>query len=76
MYKFLLLEFLFATPVLAQDQAAVLRAEAGCGPPKTKFDVKVDKKQNTLSHIRKQVRRWCTQLRNINRTLILKLSGM
>ena len=49
MHKFLLLGFLLATPVLAQDQAADLRTEAGCGPAKTKFDVKVDKKQHTVT---------------------------
>ena len=49
MHKFLFLGFLLATPVLAQDQVADLRTEAGCGPAKTKFDVKVDKKQHTIT---------------------------
>ena len=49
MGKFLLLGFLLATPVLAQDQAADSRTEAGCGPAKTKFDVKVDKKQRVVT---------------------------
>ena len=47
--KFLLLGLLLVTPVLAQDQAADLRTEAGCGPAKTKFDVKVDKKQHVVT---------------------------
>ena len=49
MHKFLVLGLLLATPVLAQDQTADLRAEAGCGPAKTKFDVKVDKKQHVVT---------------------------
>ncbi len=49
MDKFLLLGLLLAAPVLAQDQVADLRTEAGCGPAKTKFDVKVDKKQHTIT---------------------------
>src|SRR5258708_23028624 len=48
-HKFLVLGLLLATPVLAQDQTADLRAEAGCGPAKTKFDVKVDKKQHVVT---------------------------
>ena len=48
MNKFLLLGLLLATPVLAQDQSADLRTEAGCGPANTKFDVKVDKKQHVM----------------------------
>jgi len=47
--KFLLLGLLLATPVLAQDQAADLRTEAGCGPANTKFDVKVDKKLHAVT---------------------------
>ena len=44
---FALLVFaLLASPGLAQDQAAVARAVAGCGPDKTQFEVTTDKKQH------------------------------
>jgi hypothetical protein len=42
MKKLLVLALLFASPALAQDQAAAARAAAGCGPADTQFDVKVD----------------------------------
>ncbi|MFY9531896.1 MAG: hypothetical protein WAR24_23580 [Candidatus Acidiferrales bacterium] len=38
-----LLLLLLASPVFAQDQAAVARAAAGCGPDQVEFDVKTDK---------------------------------
>jgi hypothetical protein len=47
--KFLLLGLLLATPALGQDQAQDLRTEAGCGPAKMKFDVKVDQKQHAVT---------------------------
>ena len=46
MIKPLLVALLFASPALAQDQAADARAAAGCGPENIQFDVKVDKKQH------------------------------
>jgi Protein of unknown function (DUF2846) len=38
----MLIIFLVATPAFAQDQAAVARAAAGCGPSQEMFDVKTD----------------------------------
>jgi hypothetical protein len=44
---FVLLVFaLLASPGLAQDQAAVARAGAGCGPDKVPFEVATHKKQH------------------------------
>ena len=37
---------LFASPLLAQDDAAVARTAAGCGPDQVNFDVKTDKKHH------------------------------
>jgi hypothetical protein len=42
MRKLMLIIFLVATPAFAQDQAAVARAAAGCGPSQEMFDVKTD----------------------------------
>jgi hypothetical protein len=44
--KTILVVFLFASPVFAQDDAAAARAAAGCGPAEVNFDVKTDKKQH------------------------------
>jgi hypothetical protein len=49
MHRFIFLAILLAAPVFAQDQATDLRAAAGCGPTKTQFDVKVDKKQHSVA---------------------------
>jgi hypothetical protein len=38
-----------ALPVFAQDQSTALRSAAGCGPAKTQFSVKVDKKQHAVA---------------------------
>jgi hypothetical protein len=49
MHRFIFLVILLAAaPVFAQDQVIDLRTAAGCGPAKTQFDVKVDKKQHSL----------------------------
>ena len=48
MMKNILVVLLFASPVLAQDQAVTARAAAGCGPNEVKFDVKTDKKQHPI----------------------------
>jgi hypothetical protein len=37
---------LFVGPLFAQDQAAVARTAAGCGPGEVKFSVKTDKEQH------------------------------
>lgn len=42
MKKLILVVFLVASPAFAQDQAAVARTAAGCGPSQQMFDVKVD----------------------------------
>ncbi len=44
--RVVLLLSLFASPVLAQDDAASARAAAGCGPAQVNFDVKTDKNQH------------------------------
>jgi hypothetical protein len=49
MRMFVFLALLLAAPVYGQDEAADLRGAAGCGPAKTQFDVKTDKKQHTLT---------------------------
>jgi hypothetical protein len=49
MHKFIVLAMLLAAPVFGQDQATDLRTAAGCGPTKTQFDVKVDKKQHSVA---------------------------
>jgi hypothetical protein len=49
MHRFIFLVMLLAAPVFAQDQATDLRTAAGCGPTKTQFDVKVDKKQHSVA---------------------------
>jgi hypothetical protein len=46
----LFLLLLFATPMLAQDQAAALGA-GGCGPEKIEFDVKTDKNQHPMAQL-------------------------
>ncbi|HEX4001245.1 MAG TPA: hypothetical protein VHX36_01260 [Candidatus Acidoferrales bacterium] len=46
MQKYLLLALLLAAP--AYGQAADLRAAAGCGSPKTQFNVKVEKKGRAM----------------------------
>jgi hypothetical protein len=53
MHKFIFLAMLLAAPmfVFAQDQAADLRTGAGCGPTKTRFDVKVDKTQHSAAEL-------------------------
>lgn len=48
MHKFISLVMLLAAPMFGQDQATDLRTAAGCGPTKTQFDVKVDKKQHSV----------------------------
>lgn len=47
MYKSIILVMFLAAPVFAQDQPTDLRTAAGCGPTKTRFDVKVDNKQHS-----------------------------
>lgn len=49
MRKFIFFGLLFAVPVFGQNQTADLRTEAGCGPTKTQFDVKVDNKQHAVT---------------------------
>jgi hypothetical protein len=44
-----LVSALFALPALSQDQAAVARTAAGCGPSEVQFDVKTDKKQHPVA---------------------------
>ena len=51
MHRLVFLAILLAAPVFGQEQAADLRAAAGCGPTKTQFDVKVDKKQHSVSQV-------------------------
>lgn len=48
MLKYFFLTLLLAAPLYGQDNAADLRTAAGCGPTKTQFNVKTDKKQHTL----------------------------
>ena len=49
MHKYMFLALLLAAPVFGQNQAPDLRTAAGCGPAKTKFDVKTDKKQHAVT---------------------------
>jgi hypothetical protein len=46
MIRTLLATFLFASPLLAQDDAATARAAAGCGTDRVNFEVKTDKKRH------------------------------
>jgi hypothetical protein len=46
MLKAILAALFFASPLLAQDQAATALAVAGCGPDQIQFDVKTDKNQH------------------------------
>lgn len=47
--KTLLSILLFVSPLFAQDQAAVARAAAGCGPNEVRFSVKTDKEQHPMA---------------------------
>jgi hypothetical protein len=47
--KILIAILLFAFSAFAQDQAAVARAAAGCGPSEVKFSVKTDKDQHPMA---------------------------
>jgi hypothetical protein len=53
MTKALLIFLFFAWPgwAMAQDQAADVVAEAGCGPANISFDVKTDKKQHLTGQV-------------------------
>jgi hypothetical protein len=46
MVRLILVAFLLASPVFAQNDVATARAAAGCGPEQVKFEVKADKKQH------------------------------
>jgi hypothetical protein len=46
MVRLILVAFLLASPVFAQDDAATARAAAGCGSDRVNFDVKTDKKHH------------------------------
>jgi hypothetical protein len=48
MHKYLLLTLVIMVPAFGQNTPADLRAAAGCGPMKTEFSVKSDKKQHVL----------------------------
>jgi hypothetical protein len=48
MGRFILLLFVCAAPVIAQDRSTDLRAAAGCGPAATEFSVQVDKNQHVV----------------------------
>jgi hypothetical protein len=48
MLKCFLLTLVLAAALYGQDHAVDSRA-AGCGPTETQFDLKTDKKQNTLA---------------------------
>ncbi len=48
MHKYLLLTLVMMAPAFGQNTAVELRAAAGCGPMKTEFSVKTDKKQHVL----------------------------
>jgi hypothetical protein len=43
------LSFIFASPVLAQDSGSAPRAAAGCGPSQVQFDVKANKNLHTTA---------------------------
>lgn len=49
MIKSMLAILLFASPLVAQDQAGTARAAAGCGPADVQFDVKTDKNQHPIA---------------------------
>jgi len=49
MHKNIFLALVLAAPAFAQNQAADLRTAAGCGPTKTRFDVKTDKNQHAVT---------------------------
>src|ERR1700719_2123867 len=46
MMKTIIIMFLFAPPLFAQDDSVAARAAAGCGSDQVNFDVKSDKKQH------------------------------
>ena len=48
MTRFMLLLFVCAAPLIAQDRSADLRAAAGCGPTAIEFSVKVDNNQHVV----------------------------
>lgn len=48
MTKSVVIVFLLALPVFAQDQAGAARTAAGCGPKEARFDVKTDAKQHPM----------------------------
>jgi len=48
MVRLILVAFLLASPVFAQDDAATARAAAGCGSDRVNFDVKTDGKQHPM----------------------------
>ena len=47
--KILFTIVLFVAPLFAQDQVAVARAAAGCGPSEVRFTVKTDKDQHPMA---------------------------
>ena len=49
MHNHIFLALVLAAPAFGQNQAADLRTAAGCGPTKTKFDVKTDKNQHAVA---------------------------
>lgn len=49
MHRCIFLVLLLAAPALGQSQAADLRTAAGCGPTKTRFDVKTNNKQHAVT---------------------------
>lgn len=49
MRKLMLMLMMSAVPAFGQTQVTDLRAAAGCGPTAMHFDVKVDKKQHSLT---------------------------
>jgi hypothetical protein len=49
MRPYLLVALFLAVPVFGQEQAPDLRAEAGCGPSNTRFEVKTDKNQHAMT---------------------------
>jgi hypothetical protein len=49
MKKSMLTVLLLVAPVFPQDQAAVARTAAGCGPQQAQFDVKTDENQHLLA---------------------------
>ena len=71
MHKYLLLTLVMMAPAFGQNTAVELRAAAGCGPMKTEFSVKADKKQHPNPG-----RRWFMFFLNMSRTLRQPTSGM